>query len=171
MVHLSTTSAPVTLPWPRIGMQTNFVKAFISAAMFRMPAEFMCLPRVIDRPMPKKMTPNLARFIRSTMSLIVSSDRPVSATRASSTGWSFISARSVGTELEVLARLDDQGDVRRLGRGRFADVDGDHRPALAAFGDELALLGDGVLAEVPRMALRRVAAPVDDEVRPVLDFA
>src|SRR6185436_11853853 len=53
----------------------------------------------------------------------------------------------------------------------FPDVDGDHRPALAALGDELAFLGNGVLAEVPRMALRRVAAPVNDEVSPVLDFA
>ena len=76
-------------------MHTNLVKAFISAAMFRMPAEFMCLPRVIDRPMPKKMTPNFAFFIRSTRSLIVSSDSPISATRASSTGWPFISARRV----------------------------------------------------------------------------
>src|SRR6185503_7601839 len=94
----------------------------------------------------------------------------------------FLSARPVDrlalherphdrAELEILARLEDEGDVGRLGRGRFPDVDGDHRPALAPFGNELALLGDGVLAEMPRMAFRRVAAPVDDEVRPVLDFA
>ena len=57
-----TTSAPVTLPWPRIGMATNLVKAFISAASVSTAAEFMCLPRVIDRPMPKNSTPNLARL-------------------------------------------------------------------------------------------------------------
>jgi hypothetical protein len=68
-------------------------------------------------------------------------------------------------ELEILARLDDEGDIRRPGRGRFADVDGDHRPPLATFGDELALLGDGVLAEMPWMAFRRVPAPVNNEVR------
>ena len=55
--------------------------------------------------------------------------------------------------------------------GRFANVDQDHRPALAALGHELAFLRERVLAEMPRVAFRRVAAPVDDEVRPVLDFA
>src|SRR5207245_9589155 len=75
------------------------------------------------------------------------------------------------TELEVLARLDDESDVRRPGGGRFANVNGDHRSALAPFWDELALLGDGVLAEMPGMAFRRVPAPVNNEVRPILDFA
>ena len=56
------TSAPVTLPWPRIGIATNFVKAFISAASVSRAAEFMCLPRVIDRPMPKKMHAELGRL-------------------------------------------------------------------------------------------------------------
>ena len=171
VVQRSTTSAPVTLPWPRIGMQTNFVNAFISAARFRIPAEFMCLPRVIDRPMPKKITPNLARFIRSAMSCSFSTDRPISATRSLSTGWFLMSARSVVDDLEVFARLDLQEDVRGFRARRLADIDQDHRPALAALGDELTLLGDGVLAEMPRVAFRRVPAPVDDEVRPVLDFA
>ena len=152
-------------------MQTNFVKAFISAAMFRMPAEFMCLPRVIDRPMPKKMTPNLARFIRATMSLIVSRDRPISATRASSTGWSFISARIVVQSSKSLPGLMMSAMSAALAEGvsrmSMVIIVRPLRPSR----DELALLGDGVLAEMPRMALRRVPAPVDDEVRPVLDFA
>ena len=58
-----TTSPPVTLPWPRIGMATNLVKAFSSAASVSSAAEFMCLPRVIDRPMPKNSTPKRAFFI------------------------------------------------------------------------------------------------------------
>ena len=37
-------------------------------ARVRTAAEFMCLPRVIDRPMPKKITPKRARFIRSAKS-------------------------------------------------------------------------------------------------------
>ena len=57
-----TTSAPVTLPCPRIGMATNLVKAFNSAASVSAAAEFMCLPRVIDRPMPKNSTPKRARL-------------------------------------------------------------------------------------------------------------
>ena len=58
------TSAPVTLPCPRIGIATNFVKAFISAASVSSAALFMCLPRVIDRPMPKNKQPNFAVFMR-----------------------------------------------------------------------------------------------------------
>ena len=152
-------------------MQTNLVKAFISAASVRMPAEFMCLPRVIDRPMPKKMTPNLARFIRSTMSLMLLEGQADFGDARLVHGLVLDQRPQRRADLEVLARLDLQEDVGRLGAGRFADVDEDHRAALAALGDELALLGERVLAEVPRMAFRRVAAPVDDEVRPVLDFA
>src|SRR5262249_61885499 len=54
---------------------------------------------------------------------------------------------------------------------RRSESDQDHRPVLAAVGDELPLLGQGVLGEVPRVALRRVPPPVDDEVGSVLDFA
>ena len=88
-------SEPVTLPWPRIGMATNLVKAFSSAASVRTAAEFMCLPRVIDRPMPKKITPKRAFFIRSAKSCNCSSVSPVSATSSSFTGWPLMSARSV----------------------------------------------------------------------------
>ncbi len=51
-----------------MGMATNLVNAFSSATSVRTAAEFMCLPRVIDRPMPKKSTPNRARFMRSARS-------------------------------------------------------------------------------------------------------
>src|SRR5205823_10329586 len=53
----------------------------------------------------------------------------------------------------------------------FADIDENHRPAFAAVGHEFALLHDRVFGEMARMAFGRVAAPVDDEVGPVLDFA
>ncbi len=76
-----------------------------------------------------------------------------------------------GDDLEVLAGPDLQEDVGGLGARRLADVHQDHRAALAAVGHELALLRERVLREVPRVALGRVAAPVDDEVGPVLDFA
>ena len=69
-------SAPVTLPCPRIGMATNLVKAFSSVASVRTAAEFMCFPRVIDRPMPKNRTPNRARFIRSARSCSCSTVTP-----------------------------------------------------------------------------------------------
>ena len=58
------TSAPVTFPCPRIGMATNLVKAFSSAAKVNRAAEFMCFPRVIDNPIPKNIAPNFADFIR-----------------------------------------------------------------------------------------------------------
>ena len=73
--------------------------------------------------------------------------------------------------LEVLAGPHLEEDVRGLGARRLADVHQHHRAVLAAVGQELALLRQRVLGEVPRMALGRVAAPVDDEVGPVLDFA
>ncbi len=60
-----------------------------------MAPEFMCFPRVIETPIPKKITPNRARFIRPTMSCRRSKVRPVSATSASSTGCPLTSARSV----------------------------------------------------------------------------
>ena len=152
-------------------MQTNFVKAFISAASVRMPAEFMCLPRVIERPMPKKITPNLARFIRSDEVLQLL-DRQAGLRDALAVHRLVLDERAQrGHDLEVLAGPDLEEDVRGLGARRFADVHQDHRSALASLGHELALLGERVLGEMPRMAFRRIAAPVDDEVRPVLDFA
>src|SRR5262249_13011378 len=46
-----------------------------------------------------------------------------------------------------------------------------HGPAFAAVGYELALLRQRVLGEVARVALRGVASPVDNQVRPILYFA
>ena len=76
-----------------------------------------------------------------------------------------------GRDLEVLAGPDLQKDVRGLGTWCFANVHQDHRAALAALRHELALLHDRVPGEMARMAFRRIAAPVHDEVRPFLDFA
>ena len=42
--------------------------ADLALASVRAAAEFMCFPRVIERPMPKNSTPNRAFFIRSTRS-------------------------------------------------------------------------------------------------------
>ena len=89
------TSAPVTLPCPRIGMATNLVKAFISAASVSRAALFMCLPRVIDRPMPKKKQPNLHDFMRWIRSSSVSRVRPVSAICSSPTCWPLTIARRI----------------------------------------------------------------------------
>ena len=55
----------------------------------------MCFPRVIDRPMPKKITPKRHVFIRSARSCNCSSVSPVSATSSLFTGWLLIRARSV----------------------------------------------------------------------------
>ena len=74
-------------------------------------------------------------------------------------------------DLEVLAGSNLQKDVRSLGAGRFADVDQHHRSSLASFRDELALLRQRVLGEVPRVAFGRIAAPIDDEVRSVLHLS
>ena len=74
-------------------------------------------------------------------------------------------------QLEILAGPNLQEDVGGFGALGFADIDQHHRAVLAAAGQELALLHDGVLGEMPRMALRRIAAPVHDEVGSVLDFA
>ena len=48
------------------------VRAGTPAASVSRAAEFMCLPRVIDRPMPKNSTPNFAFFMRS----IVAGSKP-----------------------------------------------------------------------------------------------
>ena len=42
---------------------------------------------------------------------------------------------------------------------------------LRPLGTNLPFLREGVLGEMPRMAFGRVASPVNDEVRSVLDFA
>ena len=131
----------------------------------------MCLPRVIDRPMPKNSTPNRAFFMRSAKSWSCSTVSPVSATSLRVDRLALDERAQHGDDLEVLGRPDLEEDVGGLGTGGLADVHQDHRPVLAAVGHELALLRQGVLGEMPRMALRRVAAPVDDQVGPVLDFA
>ena len=87
---------------PRIGIATNLVKAFSAVTKARTEAEFMCFPRVIESPMPKKSTPNRARFIRSTRSWSCSTVAPVSATRSAFTGRPFTSAMSVVTSSKSL---------------------------------------------------------------------
>ncbi len=82
-----------------------------------------------------------------------------------------MSARRAVSISKSLPGPNLQEDVGGLGAGGLANVHQDHRSVLAAVGHELALLRQGVLGEMPRMALGRVAAPVDDEVGPVLDFA
>src|SRR5262249_6650271 len=58
-----------------------------------------------------------------------------------------------------------------LGTRRFADIDQDHGPVLPAVGSKLPLLGEAVFGEMPRVAFRGVAAPVDNQIGPVFDFA
>ena len=165
------TSAPVTLPWPRIGMATNFVKAFISAASVSSAALFMCLPRVIDRPMPKKMQPNLARFMRSMRSSSGSRVRPVSAICSSPTCWPLTIARRIVISSKSLPGRTCRKMSAALALLRFANIDQHHRAVLAAAREKLALLHDGVLREMARMALGRIAAPIHDEVGSLLHFA
>ena len=76
-----------------------------------------------------------------------------------------------GQNLKILARPNLKKNVRRLRAGCFTNVDQDHRSILTAVRDELSLLGERVFGEMPWMAFRRIASPVDDEVRSVLDFA
>ena len=169
MVQRRTTSAPVTLPCPRIGMQTNLVKAFISAARFRIPAEFMCFPRVMETPIPKRITANLARFIRSTIS---SSFLTVSAVRDTLSVHRLVLDESAQRrhDLEVLAGPYLEEDVRGLRADRSRDI---HRtmvrPLVASARTRPS--SERVPGEMARMAFCRIAAPEDHDISPVLDFA
>ena len=58
-----------------MGMATNLVKAFNSAARVNKAAEFMCLPRVMDNPMPKKNTPNFAVYRVTSPAIVPESGR------------------------------------------------------------------------------------------------
>ena len=132
----------------------------------------MCLPRVIDRPMPKKKHAELAPSSCGRRGPAAArASGPVSATARRSTCWPLTSARRIVMQLEILAGPNLQEDIGGLGALRFANVDQHHRAVLAAARQELALLHERVFGEVPRMALGRVAAPVDDEIGPVLHFA
>ena len=73
--------------------------------------------------------------------------------------------------LEILARLDLDEDVGRLGALGPPHVDDHAGAVLAAVGQEHALGHEAVLGEVPRMALGRVRAPEHDEVAAVGHFA
>src|SRR5437867_1035187 len=115
-------SEPVTLPCPRIGMHTNFVKAFSSAASVRTAAEFMCFPRVIETPIPKNSTPNRARFIRSARSCSWSSVSPVSTALASSTLCFLRRARSVVSTSKSLPGLIWRKRSAALALGLAGDV-------------------------------------------------
>ena len=74
-------------------------------------------------------------------------------------------------QLEVLAGLDLQEDVRDRGALRAPHVDQDDRAILLAVRDVHALGRDRVAGEKPRMGLRGIAAPENDQIGPVLDFA
>ncbi len=74
-------------------------------------------------------------------------------------------------QLEIFTRADLQEDVGRFDAFGFADIDQDHRAILAAARQKFAFLHQGVLGEVTRMALRRIASPVDNEIGSVLDLA
>ena len=113
-------------------MPTNLVKAFISAASVRMPAEFMCLPRVIDRPMPKKITPNLGPLHPVDQILELVDRQPGLRNALFVHRLVLDESAQRGQDLEVLARPNLEEDVGGLGAGRLADVHQDHRPALAA---------------------------------------
>lgn len=76
-----------------------------------------------------------------------------------------------GNQLKVLAGPDLQKNVGGFGAFRFANIDEHHRAVLAAAGQKLAFLHDGVFREMARMALGRVSAPVHDEVSSLLHFA
>ena len=140
MVQRRTTSAPVTLPCPRIGMHTNLVKALSSAVRFRIAAEFMCFPRVIETPMPKKITPKL-RALHPVDDVLQPLDRQAGFRHALPVHRLVLDQRAQRRRhLEVLARPYLEKDVRGLRAGRFANVDQDHGSALAALRHELALL-------------------------------
>ena len=69
-----------------------------------------------------------------------------------------------GNQLKILARPNLQKRISCFSAFRFSDIDQDHRAVLAAAGQKLALLHDGVLREVPGMTLRWVTTPIDDEI-------
>src|SRR3954469_14661010 len=74
-------------------------------------------------------------------------------------------------QLEIFAGADLQENVGGFGALGLTNIDEHHRAVLAAAGQKLALLHDGVLGEMARMALGRVSAPVHNEVSSLLHFA
>ena len=76
-----------------------------------------------------------------------------------------------GQHFEIRARSDLQKLIAGPRARRFTNVHQHHRPILPPPGHELALRSEGELVEVPRVALNRVGAPVDDEVGAVFHFA
>ncbi len=122
--------------------------------------------------MPKNITPNLAALhAGDEIGRVAPTVKPVSAICASLTGWSLIIARRIVISSKSLPGPNLQEDVGRFDALGFANVDQHHRAILATARQELALLHQRVLGEVPRMALRRIASPVHDEIGSVLDFA
>ena len=167
-----TTSAPVTLPWPRIGIATNFVKAFISAASVSSAARVhvlaaghrqahaeeearrTCRLHPVDEVLQLLAASGRFRRLRVVHRLALD-QRPQDRDAARSPCPAGPAGRCRRPSRSCVSRMSTSTIVRSL------------RPR----GQELALLHERVLGEVPRMALGRVAAPVDDEVGPVLDFA
>ncbi len=74
-------------------------------------------------------------------------------------------------QFKIFARTDLQENIGSFDALGFANIDQDHRPIFTTFGQKFALRHQRVLGEVARMALGRVASPVDDEIGSVLDFA
>ena len=82
----------------------------------------MCIERVVVWPGPEKITPYLARFIRSINSCQVESETPVSASIERGIELDSLGQSAQGPEcLEFLARLDREELVGHLRRLRFLE--------------------------------------------------
>ena len=133
--------------------------------------EVWCVSKVVVWPGPEKITPYLARFIRSINSRQVERETPVSASiRAASSSTPLARARRRPECLEFLAGLDGEELVGHPGGCGFLNVDHDAKPVLAASRHKQARGFQAVPAQVARMALNRVAAPEDDQIAAVPDF-
>ncbi len=74
-------------------------------------------------------------------------------------------------QFKILARANLQENVGGLGALGLANVDEHHRAIFATARQKLALLHDGVLGEMARMALGRVSAPVHNKIGSLFHFA
>ena len=123
-------------------------------------------------PGPKKITPYLARFIRSINSCQVERGTPVSASMtAASSSTPLARARRVQRASNSLARLDGDELVGRRMPLRFLERQPRRKTGPRGRAAETGLGFQAIPAQVARMALDRVAAPEDDQVAAVLDFA
>ena len=171
--QVTTLSAPVTLPWPRIGLHTNRVWAFISRASDRSAWLFKCLPRGHREAHAEENDAVFGLFHPvHRVPAKVASGTPGFGLDKSGVELDALGEGAQRPEgLEVFAGLDLDEQIGRLDAFGLSHVDQNAVTVLAAAGQVHALGHQAVFREMPRVAFGGVRAPEDDQVAPVLDFA